>query len=362
MRIHSIVGARPNFMKIAPIHKACLAYPAIENRIVHTGQHYDDRMSGVFFKDLNLPEPDIYLGVGSGGHGAQTGAMMIAYEKIALEEKPDLVLVVGDVNSTLAAALVAVKLHIPVAHVEAGLRSFDRSMPEEINRELTDRISSVLFVTEEVGMTNLGREGVEMERCHLVGDVMYDTLRNFIGRAEAVHAHAGFGVGKKEYALVTLHRPANVDRRKELTRFIDLFERLPLDVLFPVHPRTRQRLAEFGLLSRIETNTRIRLIEPQGYIDFLSLVNDARLVLCDSGGTQSECSWLNVPCLMLRETTERPMLITSGTVELVGNDGELALRRVADVLAGRYKQSAALPFCDGRAAERIVGILTDTFR
>jgi len=357
MKIHSIVGARPNFMKIAPIHEILKRHADVTNRIVHTGQHYDVNMSDVFFEDLDLPAPDVHLGVGSGGHGEQTGRVMVEYERVALAERPDLILVVGDVNSTLAAALVGAKLHIPVAHVEAGLRSFDESMPEEINRRLTDAVSRHLFVTEEAGMENLKREGIDAARCHLVGNVAFDTLLRFRERARARGAAGRLGVKSGAYALVTLHRPGNVDSREELERVLSLLEALPVDALFPIHPRTRKCLDAFGLAERAERAKNLHLVEPVGYLDFLSLATDAKLVLTDSGGLQSESSLLGVPCLILRETTEHRSALDVGTAELVGRDSARALRLVNDVLSGSYRKGRPLPLADGKASERIVEIL-----
>jgi UDP-N-acetylglucosamine 2-epimerase (non-hydrolysing) len=359
MHILSVVGARPNFMKVGPIHRALSAREGVRSRIVHTGQHYDERMSDVFFRQLELPEPDVYLGVGSGSHAEQTGRVMMAFEKVVQEEHPDLVIVVGDVNSTLAAALVGAKLHVPVAHVEAGLRSGDRAMPEEINRLATDAIADHLFVTERSGLEHLRREGIPDERVHFVGNVMIDSLVHFRTKAAETSVLDDLGVEPKGYALVTMHRPRNVDdpeRLAEVVRILEVVaERYP--VVFPVHPRTRKNLADAGLDDRLAGLDGVRLLEPVGYLEFLKLMEHAAAVVTDSGGIQEETTYLGVPCLTLRPNTERPVTVEVGTNVLLPLDAERVAERIRDVAAGRFKQGTVPPLWDGKAAERIAEIL-----
>lgn len=359
MKVVNIVGARPNLMKIAPLMDVMVRTPGIEPILVHTGQHYDERMSDLFFRELGIPAPDHYLGVGSGTHAQQTAQVMVRLEPLFEELRPDLVLVVGDVNSTLAAALVASKLGIRLAHVEAGLRSFDRSMPEEVNRVVTDALSDLLFTTERSAEENLRREGIAEEKIHFVGNVMIDTLLRHRERAEALGVPARFGLAPGEYAVVTLHRPSNVDAPDALARMVDVMvavqERLP--VVFPVHPRTRSRLAEAGLLTRLEALPDVRLTEPLGYLEFLGLMAGARLVLTDSGGVQEETTILGVPCLTVRENTERPVTITHGTNRLVGTAPARIIAAVDETLAAPRPDGRRPELWDGRAAERIVGVL-----
>ena len=346
-------------MKIAPLMDVMVRTPGIEPILVHTGQHYDERMSDLFFRELGIPAPDHYLGVGSGTHARQTAQVMMRLEPLLEELRPDLVLVVGDVNSTLAAALVASKLGIRLAHVEAGLRSFDRSMPEEVNRVVTDALSDLLFTTERSAEENLRREGIAEEKIHFVGNVMIDTLLRHRDRAEALGVPARFGLPPGEYAVVTLHRPSNVDAPDALGRMVDVVvavqERLP--VVFPVHPRTRGRLAEAGLLTRLEALPEVRLTEPLGYLEFLGLMAGARLVLTDSGGVQEETTILGVPCLTVRENTERPVTITHGTNRLVGTEPARIIAAVDETLAAPRPDGRRPELWDGRAAERIVGVL-----
>lgn len=359
MKVVNIVGARPNLMKIAPLMDVMVRTPGIEPILVHTGQHYDERMSDLFFRELGIPAPDHYLGVGSGTHAQQTAQVMVRLEPLFEELRPDLVLVVGDVNSTLAAALVASKLGIRLAHVEAGLRSFDRSMPEEVNRVVTDALSDLLFTTERSAEENLRREGIAEEKIHFVGNVMIDTLLRHRERAEALGVPVRFGLAPGEYAVVTLHRPSNVDAPDALARMVDVMvavqERLP--VVFPVHPRTRSRLAEAGLLTRLEALPDVRLTEPLGYLEFLGLMAGARLVLTDSGGVQEETTILGVPCLTVRENTERPVTITHGTNRLVGTAPARIIAAVDETLAAPRPDGRRPELWDGRAAERIVGVL-----
>lgn len=359
MKVVNIVGARPNLMKIAPLMDVMVRTPGIEPILVHTGQHYDERMSDLFFRELGIPAPDHYLGVGSGTHAQQTAQVMVRLEPLFEELRPDLVLVVGDVNSTVAAALVASKLGIRLAHVEAGLRSFDRSMPEEVNRVVTDALSDLLFTTERSAEENLRREGIAEEKIHFVGNVMIDTLLRHRERAEALGVPVRFGLAPGEYAVVTLHRPSNVDAPDALARMVDVMvavqERLP--VVFPVHPRTRSRLAEAGLLTRLEALPDVRLTEPLGYLEFLGLMAGARLVLTDSGGVQEETTILGVPCLTVRENTERPVTITHGTNRLVGTEPARIIAAVDETLAAPRPDGRRPELWDGRAAERIVGVL-----
>jgi UDP-N-acetylglucosamine 2-epimerase (non-hydrolysing) len=345
-------------MKIAPLMAAYRAYPEIKPLLVHTGQHYDRNMSQLFFEELAIPQPDLNLGIGSGSHAAQTAEIIRAFEPVVVRENPDLVLVVGDVNSTIACALVASKLGVRVAHVEAGLRSFDPTMPEEINRKLTDAISDLLFVTEPSGLENLAREGVPSERIHFVGHVMIDTLLKHLERARRGTTLARLGLAAAGYAVLTLHRPANVDDPAVLGRLLEAVEVIQGDmpVIFPCHPRTLGRLDAMGLKARVEAMKNLRLVEPLGYLDFLCLTASARLVLTDSGGIQEETTILKVPCLTLRENTERPITCTMGSNRLVGADPARILDAYRRVLAGQVVCETP-PLWDGHAAGRIVRIL-----
>ena len=359
MRFVVVAGARPNFMKIAPIMEVFrqLDRPDVEVLLVHTGQHYDPNMSDDFFQDLDIPKADVNLGVGSGTHAQQTARVMVAFEVICMEQKPNWVIVVGDVNSTLACALTAKKLGIRVAHVEAGLRSKDMTMPEEINRICTDAIADLLFSTEVMACENLRREGVPEEKIHLVGNTMIDTLRRYIDRARAKPLPAGLAPGG--FAVLTLHRPANVDRKEALSAIldalIDISQRLP--VVFPIHPRTLFRVSEFGLLQKLGSQPGIRMLKPLSYLSFLGLVAHSRLVLTDSGGIQEETTVLGVPCLTLRSNTERPITCELGTNILVGSDPECIRQTAFAVLEGNQRRFSIPEKWDGRAAERIVDIL-----
>jgi UDP-N-acetylglucosamine 2-epimerase (non-hydrolysing) len=355
IRVLLVAGARPNFMKIAPLLRELRLRPSFETCLVHTGQHYDAAMSEQFFSELGIPEPDLNLGVGSGSHGAQTAQVLEKMEAILQERRPDALVVVGDVNSTLAAALAAVKLGIPVAHVEAGLRSFDRSMPEEINRLLTDAISDWLFVTEPAGEENLRREGVPGEKIHFAGNVMIDTLRAHLERARNSDVLVRLGLEEGGYGVLTLHRPSNVDEEASLRRLFDVLEEIHAEVpiVFPVHPRTRASIAR--LLSG--QPPRLCLSEPLGYLDFLRLLADARLVLTDSGGIQEETTVLGVPCLTLRENTERPVTLTQGTNTLVGTDPATIRAEVRKILDGGGRRGRVPDRWDGRAAARIADAL-----
>ena len=366
MKIILVAGARPNFMKIAPLiraidkHNASPGRKPIEPILVHTGQHYDYEMSKVFFDDLELPEPDIYLGVGSGTHAEQTGKVIIGFEEVLFQGKPDLVIVVGDVNSTLAGALAAVKLHIPVAHVEAGLRSYDRNMPEEINRLLTDAISDYLFTPSPDADENLRKEGIPEAKIFLVGDIMVDSLLYNREKAEQSQILSQLGLRQRGYALLTLHRPSNVDEKESLLRIIqalrELSQRLP--IIFPIHPRTEKNIQNFGLTEFIKDKG-IHFIKPLGYLDFLNLEINAKLVMTDSGGIQEETMVLNVPCLTLRNTTERPITITQGTNTLVGNSTDRIIEEAFSILDGKSKEGNCPELWDGKTAERIVNIFAE---
>ncbi len=359
MKIANIVGARPNLVKIAPLLRQMRKHPQIQPLLVHTGQHYDEKLSDIFFRQMGIPEPDFNLEVGSGSHAWQTAKILRRIEPILLEQKPDLVLVVGDVNSTAAASLAAAKLGIPVAHVEAGLRSFDRTMPEEINRVVTDALADYLFVTEEDAIENLLREGRPRERIYFVGNVMIDALRHFLPTAQQSRIGEELGLADgstfRPFAVLTMHRPSNVDSvetlRKLLRAVEELAEQLP--VIFPVHPRTQQKLSELGN----RNHPQLRIIPPIGYVDFLCLLSRARLVLTDSGGIQEETTALGVPCLTLRENTERPVTVTQGTNLIVGQDPGKIIAATREILTGKPKPGRVPRFWDGHAAERIVEVL-----
>jgi UDP-N-acetylglucosamine 2-epimerase (non-hydrolysing) len=327
--------------------------------LVHTGQHYDDNMSKVFFEDLDIPQPDIYLGVGSGSHAEQTARVMLAFEPVLLRGRPDVVLVVGDVNSTLACTLVAKKLGVAVAHVEAGLRSFDHSMPEEINRLLTDQMASLLFTTEKSANENLIREGVSEEKIHFVGNVMIDTLLVQKERALEIDVLAKYGLSPQGFGLLTLHRPSNVDKREVLTDILDALEEIQrhVPILFPAHPRSMKQLQEFGLESRLAAMANLRVTEPLGYLAFLNLMANAKMVLTDSGGIQEETTILGVPCLTIRENTERPVTVTEGTNTVVGSDPQRIIDECSIILRDGGKRGRIPELWDGKAARRIVGIL-----
>jgi UDP-N-acetylglucosamine 2-epimerase (non-hydrolysing) len=349
-------GARPNFMKLAPVVKAVLADGRLHARIVHTGQHYDPTMTDVFFEELGIPSPDVHLEAGSGSHGAQTARILERYEAHLVERRPAATIVFGDVNSTIACALAAVKLGIPVAHVEAGLRSFDRTMPEEINRLLTDAVADLLLVTEPSGVENLRREGVEDRKVRLVGNVMIDTLLEQLPAARCRRVADRLGLEAKRYGFVTLHRPSNVDDPATLRRLLDLLDELAsrLPLVFAVHPRTLAVARRLGIESRLQPGkTRLICLGPQPYLDTISLAADAAVILTDSGGLQEESSVLGVPCITLRENTERPITLSLGTSRLVGND-PVRIREAFDlVIAGNWPAGQPIPLWDGRAAERV---------
>ena len=361
-KIMCVVGARPNFMKMAPLMAAFRGgADPFDTTLVHTGQHYDAGMSDIFFRQLGMPAPDVQLGIGPGTQGAQTGRMMAALETVVNERRPELVVVVGDVNSTLAAALVAAKAGVPVAHVEAGLRSFDRRMPEEINRIVTDALATYLFATEEDGVANLRREGIEDDRIFLVGNVMIDTLRALLPQIRERRMAAEMGLAPGGYGVVTLHRPSNVDDEGMLERWVSVLERIGSDLplVFPAHPRTAARLASAGLDRRL-AGSGVKVVEPLPYVEFISLVADSRLVLTDSGGIQEETTVLGVPCLTLRDSTERPVTVRLGTNQLVGVEPEAAIAAAEGVLSGPPASHSVPPLWDGRAAERIAQILRRT--
>jgi UDP-N-acetylglucosamine 2-epimerase (non-hydrolysing) len=358
-----VAGARPNFMKVAPILRAMQGVPALAAKLIHTGQHYDEGMSDVFFQQLRIPPPAVHLGVGSGTQAVQTARILTAFEELLLQREPSKcgVVVVGDVTSTMACTLAAVKLGVPVAHVEAGLRSFDRAMPEEINRVVTDALADVLLVSEESGAANLRAEGVAESRMWMVGNVMIDTLLAELTAARATDAPARFGVPAGGYAYVTLHRPSNVDSPEKLRAILELLNEIGalLPVVFPIHPRTRARLDSFGLAGVLSKS--VVVTEPLGYHESVALVDKARFVLTDSGGVQEESSVLGVPCLTLRANTERPATVTYGTNVIVGDDPRAVMPRVQEILAGIWKKGGPIPMWDGAAAQRVVSALTEAW-
>lgn len=360
-RIACVVGARPNFMKMAPILRSFEAFPEVKPILIHTGQHYDKNLSDVFFEELGIKRPEISLGVGSGSHSEQTAKLLVGLEGVFFEAEKtgdcfDRVLVVGDVNSTMAAALVAAKMNIPVDHVEAGLRSFDRSMPEEINRIVTDSLSNLLFVSEPAGVDNLIREGHGLEKIRLVGNVMIDTLLSQVTAAKSRPLLSELDLKPNGYAVVTLHRPSNVDDEVVLSRLLGVLVQIShrLPVVFPAHPRTRARLESFGLLNGLSGSSNIRLLDPLGYNDFLCLTSQSKVIVTDSGGLQEESTGLGIPCLTLRENTERPITVAEGTSVLCGSDSEMLFDCLEQVLEGRFKFGQCPKLWDGKAAERIV--------
>ena len=358
-----IAGARPNFMKVAPIIHEARKWPDLKIQLVHTGQHYDSRMSAQFFKDLDLPEPDLHLEVGSASHAVQTARVMTAFDKTLDEHPTDIVLVVGDVNSTIACALVATKRGVKVAHVEAGLRSRDRGMPEEINRILTDQISDYLFTTERDAAANLRAEGISDDKIFFVGNVMIDTLlKHRVFARERATVLTTLGITAREYAVCTLHRPSNVDSAESAARTLDAVSQLArrLKVVLPLHPRSTKQFEHFGLLEPLRAAAMV--IEPLGYLDFLALLDRARLVLTDSGGIQEETTVLGVPCLTFRENTERPITVTNGTNRVVGLDPERVARAVDEIMSSAAPPHRVPELWDGHAAERIIATLRQTDR
>lgn len=363
MKVLNVVGARPNFMKIAPLMAQYTRHKDIHAILVHTGQHYDQEMSRLFFSELGIPEPDINLEVGSGSHAVQTAEIMKRFEPVLIDYQPDVVVVVGDVNSTIACGLITVKLHIKLAHVEAGLRSFDRSMPEEINRILTDAISNLLFCTEQAGVDNLIAEGRGLDKIHMVGNVMIDTLLSHLDRAKqstivADLQQQGY-LDSNGFAVLTLHRPSNVDDPIVFSRILDALEIIQADlpVLFPAHPRTRNKIVSLGLQAKVDSLHNLHIMNPIGYLDFLKLQADARIILTDSGGIQEEATILKVPCITLRHNTERPVTATIGSNQVVGTDTEKIITAYRNVLNGNWRTPQTPPLWDGQAAQRIVEIL-----
>lgn len=359
MHITCVVGARPNFMKIAPILDAAKRVAGIQTLLVHTGQHYDERMSELFFTELSLPRPDVYLNIKSGNHAVQTAKVMIAFDEWLEQNATDMVLVVGDVTSTLACSLVACKRNVAIAHVEAGLRSRDRRMPEEINRILTDQISDYLFTTERLANENLKLEGIPEARIHFVGNLMIDTLLRHRERALLSDILSRLGLSPKKYAVCTMHRPSNVDEpdaaNNTLQALTALAERLP--VLLPLHPRTRNRWTEFGLMSKVAQLKSVIVTEPLGYFDFLAAMAKAKVVFTDSGGIQEETTVLGVPCLTFRENTERPITITEGTNQLVGISPNRLADALDEILAGKSPRGRIPELWDGKAGDRIINLL-----
>jgi UDP-N-acetylglucosamine 2-epimerase (non-hydrolysing) len=373
--IHLIAAARPNFMKIAPLYHALAKEPELEPVIVHTGQHYDINMSDAFFQDLRLPEPHIHLGAGSGSHAEQTGRVMIAYEKVVMEKRPDMVVVVGDVNSTIACTLAATKvvyslsetdsatgLNRPVvAHLEAGLRSFDRTMPEEVNRLATDVLADLLWTPSPDGDEHLLHEGVAKEKIERVGNIMIDSLEMMRETIEATPVYEQFGVDKGNYAVLTLHRPANVDSPESLKALCDMINHLStrMPIIFPVHPRTRKNLENTGLIHELEDKPAIKLLAPQNYISFMNLIFNCRLAITDSGGLQEETTYLGIPCLTLRPNTERPITITQGTNQLCTLDDVES--KIESVLAGNSGKGSTPALWDGHTADRVVASIKRLF-
>jgi len=361
LRIDLIVGARPNFMKAAPLYHELCKYPEdFQVRLVHTGQHYDKKMSQIFFEQLRLPKPAVYLGVGSGSHGEQTAKVMIEYEKLLMEQTPaELVLVVGDVNSTMACALVTKKLHLRLGHIEAGLRSRDMSMPEEINRLVTDSISDLLFTTSRDADENLISEGHPEERIHFVGNLMIDSLQQYLDQADCSQLLQNLGVSSGRYGLITLHRPSNVDDEKMLLEILNAFERIQQDLplIFPVHPRTEDRINRLRSSGAIPSLGKLYLIPPVGYLEFIALEREAKLILTDSGGIQEESTVLGIPCLTLRENTERPVTIWEGTNQLVELSTEAIVKAVSGIMNGEVTPGGIPDKWDGKSAQRIADIL-----
>ncbi len=355
--IYLVAGARPNFMKIAPLIRE-LEKRNLEYKLIHTGQHYDYEMSKIFFDRLGIPEPDVYLNIGSASHAVQTAKIMIEFEKVILNERPSMVVVVGDVNSTLACSLVAKKLDIKIAHVEAGLRSFDQSMPEEINRILTDQLSDLLFITEPSAETNLKREGIEQNKIYFVGNIMIDNLLMNLEKAKPLNTLTKYNLKSKDFALMTIHRPSNVDNAASLEKITEIinFIQEKMKIFFPIHPRTRKRLQEFDLEKKL-VGSNLVLTEPVGYLKFLNLMLNSRVVLTDSGGIQEEASYLKIPVLTLRKNTERPITIEKGTNELVDTDFEKIKMYINQILTSTYKTSQKIEKWDGKTSERIVNII-----
>jgi UDP-N-acetylglucosamine 2-epimerase (non-hydrolysing) len=378
MKVIQVVGARPNFMKVAPLHRAIQKLAGWTSKIVHTGQHFDAKMSDVFFTQLELPKPDFFLGIGGGSHTEVTAKIMVAFEKIVEAEQPDLIIVVGDVTSTLACTLVAIKMGIKVAHVEAGLRSFDRTMPEELNRILTDSVADYLFVTEESGLQHLKNEGVADERVFFSGNVMIDSLVRYQEKAKTTTiledlglrtsdsglSTSDSGLRTSDYIVMTMHRPANVDTKEGLESILELIELSSKDtkIIFPIHPRTRAHMEKFGLAERLDQAQNLIMTEPLGYLEFIQLMSNATAILTDSGGIQEETTYLGVPCLTFRDSTERPITVTLGTNQLLSDlDPKKTYAALVEILAGKVKKGSIPPLWDGKAAERIAAQLAEIF-
>lgn len=375
MNVIQVVGARPNFMKVAPLHRAIKNLAGWTSKIVHTGQHFDAKMSDVFFTQLELPTPDFFLGIGGGSHTEVTAKIMLAFEKIVESEKPDLIIVVGDVTSTLACTLVAIKMGIPLAHVEAGLRSGDRTMPEEINRILTDSVANYLFVTEQSGLDHLKREGVPDEKVFFTGNVMIDSLVRYQEKAKSSTILEELGLqasdlensgdtSQTDFIVMTMHRPANVDTENGLRAILELIElsTAKTKVVFPIHPRTRSNMAKFGLEDTLTQNKNLILTEPLGYLEFIQLMTHAKAILTDSGGIQEETTYLGIPCLTFRDSTERPITVTMGTNQLLADlNPKITFAALEEILAGHHKKGQIPPLWDGHAAERIAENLFNLF-
>lgn len=360
MRIHIIVGARPNFVKVAPLMRVLRQTSVFEPVLIHTGQHYDANMSGIFFEQLGIEEPTYSFEIGSGSHSEQTAAIMVAYENLCKSDKPDLTIVVGDVNSTMAVSIAAKKLGIKIAHLEAGLRSFDREMPEEINRILTDSIADILWTPSADGSEHLLREGHDEKDISLVGNIMIDTMVYMRGAIEKLSVRKDLGIENTKYGIVTLHRPSNVDNRSKITKICEalITASQDIDLVFPIHPRTRQKLKEFGLFAELE-NSSILLLEPQGYGEFMNLVFGSFMAITDSGGIQEEATFLKIPCLTLRDNTERPITITAGSNRLISEDELLdAIQATLDL---KKEEITVPPLWDGQTAQRVVADLRKRF-
>ena len=357
-RIFLVAGARPNFMKIAPIYNEMKKSQKLKPIIIHTGQHYDNNMSHIFFRELGLPKPHIDLGVGSGSHAVQTANIMVEFEKVCLKEKPSMALVVGDVNSTLACSVVAAKMLIPIAHIEAGLRSFDRTMPEEINRIVTDSLSDYLFTTCRDANRNLAKEGVKRNKIFFTGNVMIDSLGKFIAESEKRKTFRKFSLNDRQYAFLTLHRPSNVDDKETLEKILKTIFKISekTKIIFPAHPRTKKQIEKYKLKKYL-CGGNMEQVEPVGYLDALNLMKHSRFVLTDSGGIQEETTVLGVPCITMRENTERPITVHQGTSTLVGNNSGKIVRAVNQILTGKYKKGKIPELWDGKSARRIVKII-----
>lgn len=373
-KILSVVGARPNFIKLAPVYYKLKKENSFSHIIVHTGQHYDYNLSRIFFKNLQLPEPDFYLNVGSSSHSDQTAKILSKFDAILPEINPDLVIVYGDVNSTLACSLACSKFYrkdgstIPVAHVESGLRSFDKNMPEEINRILTDHLSDYLFVTEKIGVKNLRDEGISLSKIHLVGDVMIDSLMMYSAQFKQSNILKKLKLGDSDYALVTIHRPVNTDNIYNINKIIDIFRHIgykygnKLKIIFPVHPRTRKMLSDFKLIHKLHSIKSLIITDPLSYTDFIKLLSESKLVLTDSGGIQSEATFLKIPCLTLRNSFEKPETLKIGPVTLCSLNKSLIISKIEEIVNGKYKKFSVPKLMDGQAAERIIKILRKTLK